>query len=1682
MTEKRPSKLGNGLAALGFAVITIVAIVFWLRGFAPKPYEAPLEPFRGYDRTALSQAMLPAAVRTKLDGLLACGSRFMGQPGFYKAEQYLKDQYQADGLQVYEQEMETPAPHTDVAQAFSATNQPLPVKLYPFQPNQMQPMATPAAGLTGELVLLNDTVMRTRPSFRGCIGLIDNSQKSPAGFDYDWIKYAQLGLSALIVTHPGGLEKISWPSMGPMASQNPVNYVRLAASPEILQYAGQQIRLQVKVTYQATTTRNIIGVLKGSGDNKEAIVVSCAYDTPAILPDASPGAVSGLPVATQLSLAAGLAPYRAQLRRDVIFVSTGAGAMGQDGLTGLLGAVGTAIDPAGRRAKIVENQKSNDLALKQVTQIAGLFGTAQFGADAAATEQALTGLDPATRTFFDNQTKYVLNTLVFELSEDLLQAKIGFERAGGKDFNSQEYAAFQAVKRNYDQAFSAAGYSLPRLLSSKAQFTRDYRIRDRVLARFTELLKFHQTQQMRLNQGLQLHEVFAHYSSVMVVAPLLTPSAAPAPQEVMSFSMGLWVKHGEQAQAFRNLLTDAIQTLKLDKQVSLDFVGKDQGGHVKTLTASYPLQAELWTSYSYPSFSVVNAKGLYTEMAAPVEYPYSRQVDSVKNSLQVLGEATLSGALGNGRFNTMVVAKVAQDFFGQVLVSGVGESLIPNYPLKNAVVCCKKWALNLGYSPVLVLMTDPYGRYSRMSAAASLIPEKIEGYTPDAAGYGPDGAIAYIKDEGLSAQSVYKSMMLRVNELTTPVNIVTYRGNPVSILDMTNPQTFKPFTAAAPISSKTLSGFPNSNLFIEDNLATNFIKPDEPFYMTLKAGSVQNELVQTIRAFMLGTTPEQALRADPGVATLGHEINGGGYLPADQPLLLSIPLEIAKSMAYVNGQRLAVGGKYHLFDERTIRFHEKSLDLIKQGLQPTESQHTAILLGRDAATYAELNHPVLKQTIGEAVVGILWYLGLLVPFVFFFEKLVFGFTDIRKQLITNLIIFLVVFALLRTLHPAFAMLRSSTMILLGFIIFLFSAGITVLFWGKFQANLEEIKRQRGQVTAAEVNRMGVVGTAFMLGLNNMHRRRLRTGFTCATLVLLTFVMICFTSVRSDIVEQATAVGKAAYSGFVVKNEKFIPLSDAELFAMRTKYGEKFSVAPRLMYVGIQEWPALERSNPKLEMLYNPNPTTSRSVTCDSILQFGAHEPLAPQMKFLTPNCWFTEDQERAQGGDIPVIISDAAATKLGITPPEVEKAPVPITLNGQKVLVQGIFDSAALGELTDLDGKTLLPFDVTAFATVNKNVDDIIAEDTDPRMNPERVILAPARLLGMTVDTSKLILNSVAVVLPDGTPYKSAKAVIDDFLEESGKATYYGVDSYAFLGKRARQSTLAGSIDMLIPLIIAALTVLNTMKGSVYERREEIFVYNAVGIAPRYIFFMFFAEAFVYAVVGSVLGYLLSQGTGTILTALGQTGGMNMTFTSATTIYASLAIAAAVFASTYYPAKSAMQIAAPAEDSGWQLPEPVGDVITFSLPFTFSSRDRIAILSFFRRYLLDHGEGSSGAFFAGKPLVTVSERRDPLADDGYIPILSVPIWLKPFDLGVSQELIILLPTDPQTGEYIANIELVRRSGTLENWKRVNHHFVTLLRRHFLYWRAVSPDERLEMFEEAKTILVQNLEPEEGRHG
>ena len=413
------------------------------------------------------------------------------------------------------------------------------------------------------------------------------------------------------------------------------------------------------------------------------------------------------------------------------------------------------------------------------------------------------------------------------------------------------------------------------------------------------------------------------------------------------------------------------------------------------------------------------------------------------------------------------------------------------------------------------------------------------------------------------------------------------------------------------------------------------------------------------------------------------------------------------------------------------------------------------------------------------------------------------------------------------------------------------------------------------------------------------------------------------------------------------------------------------------------------------------------------------------------------------------------------------------SVNAVKAFVNLTLRPAALhgAAAADPDGRDLLPFDAETLANTRLAPGGlVIADETDARVEAADIFLG---INGQLTTDSRGIRTVSAAVDMGAVPYAAARREILSYMERSGEECHYALDGTAFVGRRARTRTAAGLLDLLIPLVIAALTVLNTMKGSVYERRGEIYVYNAVGIAPRYIFFMFVAEALVYSVVGAVLGYVLSQGVGRLLTVLGLTGGVSMNFTSVTCIHASIAIAAATLLSTWFPARTAMDIAKPADNAGWTLPAPdADDRLSFFLPFTFTHDDRIAVLAFFHRYFDGFGEGSAGSFFASAPSLKVADRLDDLADGAYIPALEVRVWLKPFDLGVSQRLEIELGTDPDTREYIAKIVLSRLSGTRDAWLRLNRPFVTLLRRQFLHWRAVGDEQKDELFAEAETLLRQ----------
>jgi len=102
-----------------------------------------------------------------------------------------------------------------------------------------------------------------------------------------------------------------------------------------------------------------------------------------------------------------------------------------------------------------------------------------------------------------------------------------------------------------------------------------------------------------------------------------------------------------------------------------------------------------------------------------------------------------------------------------------------------------------------------------------------------------------------------------------------------------------------------------------------------------------------------------------------------------------------------------------------------------------------------------------------------------------------------------------------------------------------------------------------------------------------------------------------------------------------------------------------------------------------------------------------------------------------------------------------------------------------------------------------------------------------------------------------------------------------------------------------------------------------------------------------------------------------------------------------------------------------------------------------------------------------------------LARGGEDPVyhLDLQVWLAPYDLGVSQQVVLrMLPADDIVGIYGIEMEIHRTSGDVASWQRLNTSFLDVLRKRFLVWRTITQEMReeyavlgRELTEEGQTV-------------
>lgn len=803
---------------------------------------------------------------------------------------------------------------------------------------------------------------------------------------------------------------------------------------------------------------------------------------------------------------------------------------------------------------------------------------------------------------------------------------------------------------------------------------------------------------------------------------------------------------------------------------------------------------------------------------------------------------------------------------------------------------------------------------------------------------------------------------------------------------------------------------------------------------------------------LIGTVDQRQLLINSSGYINEEAARGRGFL-LERDTLGFTALQAARDMWNLDEARIRSMRSHAIENAPLDRLHARVARLIDGAERARDALdwERYVALSREALGVEARAYPQVLGVLNDVIKGMVFFLVLVIPAAFFGERLLFAASDIRRQLLGFFALLLLVWLAISSVHPAFE-IAHPLVVLLAFAIMALAAFVLFMLIGRFRRYVGENRRRLAKVHDGDISRLSAAYSAFMLGISNMRRRRLRTGLTLVTLVLLTFTLLSFATFDSGIRFVALNLDRpAAYEGVLLRTRGWDALGEPLVEYARSHFARGSTLAPRLWYTP-------EQSEEKRYIVVDAGVRRARAL---GLLGLAPEEAEITQIdQALQAGRFFTDAYE-------PVcLLSGEMAQELGIAADELGRAEVHVF--GRSLRVVGIVDAAKLNALRDLDGESLMPadFQMSAFQSYNAARETPVEEsdrleDIKPfvHLDAARVLLAPSGVLrdaGGTVRSLALCFDQRA----------DAKGLIEDFLRRIETALFVGqrgadgrleTVAYSSFGL----TSIQGMGALIVPALIAALIVLNAMMGAVYERFREIGIYSSVGLAPIHISLLFIAEACVYAVLGAALGYLLGQGVGRVLLAANMLSGLTLNYSSTAAITSAMSVMFVVLLSTIYPARLAARAAVPDVIRRWEPEPPTDDAWSFRFPFMVGASEVVGISGFLYSYFRSFSAGAVGSMHADRVRIREVDGRRRVEFD---------LWLAPFDLGVSQQVTLEFVETDAARMYAIDVSLQRLSGERFYWERLNGRFLNALRKQMLIWHALEEDLRLAHRQEAEALI------------
>ncbi len=790
---------------------------------------------------------------------------------------------------------------------------------------------------------------------------------------------------------------------------------------------------------------------------------------------------------------------------------------------------------------------------------------------------------------------------------------------------------------------------------------------------------------------------------------------------------------------------------------------------------------------------------------------------------------------------------------------------------------------------------------------------------------------------------------------------------------------------------------------------------------------------------------------------------GRGYLVDDWPFIHNTEFMVAKDMWHLLEPRIRNLENHGIVDEKIRELQQEGMEalmLAEKALANYEYDRLSEAAARSWALASRVYNQV-EQTQRDVLFGVLFYIALFVPFAFCMERLLFSYTNIYKRIIAFLSILVLLIAVIYKVHPAFQLAYSPMVVILAFFIIGLSFMVSLIIFFRFEDEMLRLQKSGREGRGGEMSRWKAFMAAFFLGVSNLRRRRLRTILTCTTLVILTFTIMSFTSVKSSRHHARFQYHpEAPYSGFLMKNVNWQSLPPEALNIVSNSFRDKGLVVPRV-------WLEPE-DRTRSEII--PVRLGEKRFEASGMIGLSADEPGVSGMDdILAGGRWFDKDDRYA------VIIPVRMARNLGIDPQNPGESG--IELWGIPFKVVGTFAGEKLYERTDLDGEPLTPVIFPREAAAI----ELTEVELDAMESGEDIRAFQSLYTHISADLTIIIPYETLLALGG---HLKAVAIRYDAKEDIRKTAMHLVDRFGltlfsgepdgtYIYSASDTLSYSGVPNILIPMIISVFIVLNTMIGSVYERKREIGIYTSVGLAPSHVSFLFVAEALAFAALSVVMGYLLAQTSAGLFAETWLWSGITVNYSSMAGVAAMFLIILVVLISVIYPSRVAANIAIPDVNRSWKLPEASGNTLEVNFPFLLQYHEHRSIAGFIYDYFSAHKDVSHGMFSTGDIgfgfLCPIPEKlmqdkpdcknKNQCCMDTCMDI-ETKVWLAPFDFGIKQNVQTrFCPSAEEMGYLEIKVILTRESGESNAWRRINKGFLHNLRKQVLLWRSLDDAEK-----------------------